>query len=301
MKRLYIWLVITHLVPSAGSSQKLDSVNYSYGYLYYHEYGSREPVIILSGGPGGSYLQQETVAAEVGKKYRSILLEQRGTGRSMPTPLDSTTINLRSAIADLHLLLQHLKLQKAIFLGHSWGSMLAMSYAASYPSNVKSLILVGPGPYKEWTKNAQIFETSWKSRMGKEQQLIFDSVNKKIASAMAIATDSQARRKLILETYNFDKSLSDTIQKRTKSVPNLKMRDLMLADLKKNYDLSSTLKQYKGPINVICGRQDYVVYNAYELKLLMPSVQLHWIEQCGHWPQFEQPKAFYDTLLNLLK
>ena len=283
------------------NGQKLDSIKYDYGYLYYHEYGSGEPIILLSGGPGGSYMQVEEVAVEIGKKYRSIILEQRGTGRSIPSTFDSTTINLQAALNDLNLLLQHLKLQRVTFLGHSWGAMLAMSFAGAFLTKVKSLILVGPGPYKEWERNSQILQMSWKSKMGRSEQRIFDSVNNNITAGSANSIDSQMRRRLILETYNFDKWLLDSIQNRIKGASNLKMRDLMLADLKKHYDLSRSLKQYRGPINVICGRQDYVLYNAYELKLLLPSVQLHWIEQCGHWPQFEQSNAFYRILFDILK
>lgn len=300
MKPLFILLIVLILRPFTGIGQRLDSINYKYGSLYYHEYGSGETIILLSGGPGGSYMQLEEVAIELGKKYRSILLEQRGTGRSVPSLFDSTTINLASALEDIDLLVTHLQLRKAIFLGHSWGSMLAMSYAASHPSKVKSLILVGPGPYKEWEKNYQILQMSWKSKMGRQEQKVFDSLNRKIISGSAAAIDSQIRRKLALETYSFDKSLYDTIQQRIKGASSLKMRDLMLADLNKNYDLSSTLNKYKGPVYVVCGRQDYVLYNAYELKLLMPGAELYWLEQCGHWPQFEQPKAFYDTLSIIL-
>src|SRR5688572_4540820 len=93
-----LFLSFLSSLPFILSAQKLDSIKYNYGYLYYHEYGVGEPIIVLSGGPGGSHLQQEEVAIELGKTYKSILLEQRGTGRSIPNPFDSTTINLRSAI-----------------------------------------------------------------------------------------------------------------------------------------------------------------------------------------------------------
>src|SRR5262245_29113266 len=86
-----------------GMAQRLDSVNYQYGYLYYHEYGRGETIFLFSGGPGGSYMQLEEVAIELGKRYRCILPEQRGTGRSVPSVFDSTTINLESALADIDL------------------------------------------------------------------------------------------------------------------------------------------------------------------------------------------------------
>src|SRR6185369_10675219 len=134
-KCILLTLSIVLFINSFG--QKLDSIKYANGYLYYHDYGKGEPIILLSGGPGVSCNQEQEVAIELSKNYRAILLEQRGTGISIPTPFDSTTINLKAAFADLNLLLDHLHLKEAIFYGHSWGGTLAMGFAASFPDRVK--------------------------------------------------------------------------------------------------------------------------------------------------------------------
>ncbi len=89
-------------------AQQMDSIPFNGGSLFYHVYGKGKPVVILTGGPGISYQQQEEVAIEVGKRHQAILLEQRGTGRSMPTVLDKETVNLNTAVSDLNLLLDHL-------------------------------------------------------------------------------------------------------------------------------------------------------------------------------------------------
>lgn len=301
MKPLFKLIVVMTILPFIGKGQKLDSIKYKHGYLYYHEYGTGEPVILLSGGPGGSYRQEEDVAIELSKSFKTVLPEQRGTGRSIPYPFDSTTINLQSALDDLNLLLEHFKLQKAIFFGHSWCGMLAMSFAAAYPSKVKSLILLAPGPYKEWQKNFQTLRMIFKSRMGLQEQVLFDSLTLKMDDGRATATDSLMRRKLILQAQVFNKSFSDSVQARIQLQSNVQMQGLMFKDLIKSYDLTNTLINYKGAIDIICCSQDYVVNHTYEVKLLMPSAQVHWLEQCGHWPQFEQPKAFYDTLFAILK
>jgi proline iminopeptidase len=125
MRLLFLWLVVVTFLLFTGIGQKLDSIKYKFGYLYYHEYGTGEPIIVLAGGQGGSYLQAEEIAIETSSKYRVILPEQRGTGRSISAPFDSTTINLQSGREDLNLLLQRLDVQRATFLGHSWGAMLA--------------------------------------------------------------------------------------------------------------------------------------------------------------------------------
>ena len=42
-----------------------------------------------------------------------------------------------------------LKLKKSIDLGHSWGGMLAMSFAAEFPKNVEHLVVIAPGTHKD--------------------------------------------------------------------------------------------------------------------------------------------------------
>ena len=78
------------------------------------------------------------------------------------------------------------------------------------------------------------------------------------------------------------------------------MNLLMIQDLNKHLDLTGTLPRYKGPFHIIGGRQDYIVYNSYDIKLLMPSAELYWIDDCGHWPAFEQPVVFYSLLSDIL-
>lgn len=80
------------------------------------------------------------------------------------------------------------------------------------------------------------------------------------------------------------------------------MRQLLIRDLfRVHYDVSKTLPRYKGPIQVIASRQDALAFYAYDLKIIRPSIQLHWIQESGHFPMFEQAKPFYDTLFTVLK
>ena len=58
-KCILLILSIFVLIDSFG--QKPDSIKYANGYLYYHDYGNGEPIILLSGGPGASWQQEEEV------------------------------------------------------------------------------------------------------------------------------------------------------------------------------------------------------------------------------------------------
>ena len=72
-------------------------------------------------------------------------------------------------------------------------------------------------------------------------------------------------------------------------------------DIFQNYDVSKSLNNYKGQIELISGRQDVVGFFSYELKQDIPNAKLHWINECGHFPMYEGPSEFYNVLYRILK
>ena len=75
---------------------------------------------------------------------------------------------------------------------------------------------------------------------------------------------------------------------------------ILVKDIFQNYDVSKSLNKYKGKIDVIVGRQDVVGFFSYELKQDIQKVNLHWINECGHFPMYEQPVEFYEILYGIL-
>ena len=111
--------------------------------LYIEESGNPQgvPVIFLHGGPGAScepvhrrYFDPE--------QYRIILFDQRGSGKSRPhaSLKENTT---RHLIEDLEKIREHLKVDKWVVFGGSWGSTLALAYAEAHADRVLGLILRG--------------------------------------------------------------------------------------------------------------------------------------------------------------
>lgn len=299
--RLAFYCIIALLLCNTARSQQTDSIKYANGYLYYHIYGNGTPVIVLTGGPGNSYLQQEEVAIALGRSYKAILFEQRGTGRSIPTPFDSTTINLQAAIEDVGRLQDHLQIKQALIYGHSWGAMLAMCYAATHPEKVKALVLVAPGYYKISQELFAVHMANVRVRLGVAELRQIDTLTGKVnATAAEQATYDRLNR----YGYIYNKYKIDSLMPKINAAPaNVTMRELMIKDLfRTGYDLTArpALSRYKGPIQVISGRQDALAFYTYELKIIHPSMQLHWVQESGHFPMFEQPKAFYDTLSKVM-
>lgn len=119
--------------------------------IYWEEYGPAdgEPVMFLHGGPGGA-CSPEMARFFDPVRYRVILFDQRGCGKSEPNVAaagpaaalrNNTTAHL---IGDIEKLRDFLKITgKMHVFGGSWGSTLAMAYAIAFPEHCASLILRG--------------------------------------------------------------------------------------------------------------------------------------------------------------
>jgi proline iminopeptidase len=111
--------------------------------LYFEESGNRDgvPVVVLHGGPGagGSPSHRRFFDPAF---YRIIVFDQRGAGRSTPHGelRHNTTQHL---VGDLEALRSHLRIERWLLFGGSWGSTLALAYAQAHPQHCLGLVLRG--------------------------------------------------------------------------------------------------------------------------------------------------------------
>lgn len=103
-----------------------------------------EPVLFLHGGPGsGSSPGQRRLFDP--SRFRAVLLDQRGSGRSRPLagdPAVDLSVNTTShLIADIERLRTHLQIYRWHVVGFSWGTTLSLAYAESFPERVSGLVL----------------------------------------------------------------------------------------------------------------------------------------------------------------
>lgn len=118
--------------------------------LYYEQCGNPDgkPVVLLHGGPGGGCSAKMRRFHDPAK-YRIILFDQRGSGRSTPHAdlVDNTTWDL---VADIEKLRGKLGIDKWQVFGGSWGSTLALAYAEKHPGAVTELVLRGIFMLRRW-------------------------------------------------------------------------------------------------------------------------------------------------------
>ena len=118
--------------------------------LYYEQCGNPQgkPVVLLHGGPGGGCSAKMRCFHDPAK-YRIVLFDQRGAGRSTPHAdlVDNTTWDL---VADIEKLREKLGIDRWQVFGGSWGSTLALAYAQSDPQRVTELVLRGIFMLRRW-------------------------------------------------------------------------------------------------------------------------------------------------------
>ena len=111
--------------------------------LYFEESGNPggRPIVILHGGPGGGSQPSYRQYCDP-ERWRIILFDQRGCGRSTPHAelAENTTWDL---VADIERLREHLAIEQWVVFGGSWGSTLALAYAQTHPDRCVALILRG--------------------------------------------------------------------------------------------------------------------------------------------------------------
>src|SRR5437588_1055934 len=269
--------------------------------LFYHIVGppSGDYVLVLSGGPGEDIHSMQGIADELGKKYRCVMWEQRGTGRSKLPTYDSSTINLNAYIEDIEALRKQLHAEKFIVVGNSWGMILGLAYAGTHPDAVHAVVTIGSGPIT--FEYLGVFSDNQFARLGAAELEVRDFW--KDPARESADSDRAAFERLRAATvaYFFDrkKALQMASELRPEDY-NFRVPPAFLKTEGK-YDIRPTLKTIVAPVLLLQGRQDLAgEANVDEAHSLIKNSTLAFIDKCGHMPWLEQPEPTWKIIEDFL-
>ncbi|HYY24244.1 MAG TPA: alpha/beta hydrolase [Candidatus Udaeobacter sp.] len=117
--------------------------------IYYEVHGEGQPIVFLSETACDGEVWKIYQVPEFSKDHRVIIHDYRGTGQSSKPSMNYTTqIFAKDTVA----LMDYLKVEDAIVVGHSMGGRVAQVLALDYPSRVKKLVLASTGSHYPKTK-----------------------------------------------------------------------------------------------------------------------------------------------------
>lgn len=253
----------------------------------YHEMGAGAPLFLLHGsGPGVSgWTNWAKSMAAFADKWHVIVPDIAGFG--FTEFKEDTKYDIKLWVNHLIGIMDALNIEKASFVGNSFGGALAIGLAVFAPDRVDKLVLLGtPAGEFEQTpglRGAWVYEPSLENmrelmeKFPYDKSLITDAMVEERYQASARPGAQTALRKLLPKP-------SDDGPTMVRGFP------------------VSALEKVKAPTLVVHGREDAVVPQACGLLLAnsIPDADLHLFGRCGHWVQSEQSSRFVALVRNFL-
>lgn len=247
--------------------------------INYAEAGSG-PTVILLHGLGGSWQSWHFNIAPLAEKYRVIVPDQIGFGKS-----DKPLVNyrIRTYVDFLDEFCKELKIERATLVGNSMGGWIAAMFTAAFPDRVDRLVLVdaaGYTPPKDFDTRV-LFSLNPTTK--EETKVLLSKVfySKALQSDLAIK-QSVAARLAAGDGYTI-KSITESI---------IRGEDF----------LDDAVKNIKRPTLIVWGREDGLVPLAEGQRFNkdIAGSKLVVFDQCGHVPNIEKATEFNAAVLKFL-
>lgn len=243
--------------------------------LKLREYGNGPTVILLHGGPGAAgYLGP--VARGLADAFRILEPMQRACG--------DKSLTVARHLEDLHALVDaHGDGKRPALVGHSWGAMLALAYAAAYPGSVASLALIGCGTFDAASRAR--FEANCNDR-------IRGDTRAQLAQLETEVPDPDARlfvlSELLLPAYSYDlASVNLPVEADAKAHRDTWANMLHLQD---EGVYPAAFAAIDSPVLMLHGRDDPHPGPMIRASLAqqIPQLIYHELPRCGHYPWLER-------------
>jgi proline iminopeptidase len=279
--------------------------------LWYRVAGTSDreiaPVVFLHGGPGyNSHSFSVLEGPRLERSLRMVYFDQRGAGRS-ERPW-SGHYQLDTLVDDVEALRKTLGVPKITLLGHSFGGLLALEYAARYPRNVSRLILVGA--FSDGPQTCQVHRARLAGmHLVELARVLKDTAWTRAPRRSDCEYESKALSGAERERFNNSGIFPDSmLQKKQDSVDAASglrntgemSRALFTAGLF-SYRFSKHAR-VTAPTLLIAGAEDYAVgvQPQRALAAALPRARIAVYERAGHFPYLEEPVRFARDVLSFL-
>lgn len=239
--------------------------------------------VALVAGMGGASTYWGPQIQSISSRYRTLVYDQRGTGKSSRTPVAS----IEQLADDFIAMLDLLEVDKVHLVGHSTGGAIGQVVAVRYPNRLASLVLYASihraDDYRHriWGLRKSILEHMGPEVYAQTTSLFFytpEYINR--------------HHKELLE-----------VEARTAST-ELTTPEVMVSriDAILRFDVSGQLAQIVVPTLVVCARDDLLTpaYFSESIAQAIPGSELVLLDRGGHAYSRSHPEAFNDLLTSFL-
>jgi proline iminopeptidase len=271
--------------------------------------GKGDPMILISGGPGGAHPGLRRFDS-LASKYMLIYFDAFGRGKS-DTARNVKEYTLERDVEDIEGLRTALHLDKINVLGHSYGGVVAQGYAVKYPQNVKHLVLANTfHSFIMWQENDDNSNHEIKTNYPE----VWDSLMR-IRERGYVSSDQLHQDVYGQVPYGFLYAYNpENFRARGgKPYPNSfnsklyyqmvgKDGDFIVGSDIGNFDYRQQLKNLRMPVLIYGGRYDRVAvpWMMVKFKEYCPHARFVMFERSGHNPQVEQPQELFKLLNEFL-
>lgn len=263
--------------------------------IYYRTYGEGKPMIIINGGPGMNSNGFEILAQRLSKNNKTIIYDQRGTGRSSMLTMDAATMTMKSMIDDIECVRKQLKIEKLIIMGHSFGGMLASFYAVKYPEHIASLILSSSGGID--LDLLTYVGNSINSKLSEDELTSVRYWEKRIGSGDTSYHARFQRGLSLAPAYLYDKKNISLLADRL-TQGNVLINVLLWEDMNRiGFDCSQQLKTFTKPVLIIQGKQDILKEEtAIKSQKAFKNSKLVLLDHCGHYGWLDSSIEYFSAI-----
>ncbi|WP_345246227.1 alpha/beta hydrolase [Nibrella saemangeumensis] len=243
-------------VPVKAETVQLNGIG-----LYYEIYGQGEPLLLLHGWTQSSQSWKEHIP-DYARRFQVIAVDLRGHGNTSPLTAD---FSIRKAAEDVHALLNHLKQKPVKAIGLSYGGIILLQLAATYPQLIDAMVTIGAA-----------YNYSGKDNQTQHAAISFENLPSELVDQLkGLHHHGMAQIKAL-----FDPGIDYEIRLSSQDLQRIQAKTL-----------------------VISGDNDQVamVHTAFKLHQVIPHSHLWVIPNAGHTPIYgEQKEDFIQVTTKFL-
>lgn len=311
----FLFLFTIYTLPAQSQTEIFDELQENVWYLptkdkqarlYITEIGKGDTIIALHGGPGNDFHYLVDALRNHRHSNRFVLFDQRG---SLMSPVKDSLVShlsLDILVEDLEHLRKTLQLNKITLFGHSFGSLLAISYTIKYPQHVKGLILTATmPPYFDEKKTFPDYLKTIHSRVKTmrkrpEIQEILKREGMEIDSLLTAKQLSDKQKIVGNASFNMINLKNWRNFKGGGVYYNFKVDGAIGATIPAIYDIRTSLDSFPIPISILQGDQDYIDPHASQWDEILkkyPLVKRFVFKESSHYIWLDHQKEF-DRILD---